>query len=93
MADEQDRAEALDDDKLEDDPHVGAADERAGIDVMDQTADADPSIADSGRAVIDELETGDDLDGVRGEPDVAPDPAHTEGPAPEVSAMHLTDEP
>ena len=88
MPDEQDRAEALDDDK-------GAfpAHEDAGIDVIDQTADADPGAADAGTAEIDRDESGDDLDGVVAEDDEGDDPFHTEEPAPEVAAMHLTEEP
>jgi hypothetical protein len=84
MPDEQDRAESLDDDK-------GAfpADETPVIDVLDQTADADPGTAE---AFIDDDETGNDLVGVEAEPDRGDDPYHTEEPAPEVAAMHLTDD-
>lgn len=88
MPDEQDRAEALDDDK-------GAfpSDEDRGIEVIDQTADADPGAADLGTDEIDRGETGDDLDGVVAELDEGDDPFHTEEPAPEVAAMHVTEEP
>src|SRR4249919_3891035 len=85
VPEEQDRAEALDDDK-------GAfpADVSSVIDPLDQTADADPSVADIGRAVIDDAETGSDIDGVAGDSDNAPDPFHTEAAPPEVAAVHLT---
>lgn len=87
MPDEQDRAESLDDDK-------GAfpADETPVIDVLDQTADADPGTAETGRSFIDEDEIGNDLVGVEAEPDPGDDPFHTEEAAPEVAAMHLTGE-
>jgi hypothetical protein len=88
VPDEQDRAEALDDDKGE-----LPAEQPPGIDLIDQTADVDPGVAEDGRAVIDAGESGDDLDGTEGDPDNAQDPFHTEEPAPEVAAMHLTDEP
>jgi hypothetical protein len=88
VPDEQDRAEALDDDK-------GAfeAEGPEGLDVLDQTADADPGVADAGAAVLDELESGDELDGTASDPDNAEDPCHQEEPAPEVAAMHVTEEP
>jgi hypothetical protein len=89
MPDEQDRAEALDDDK-------GAfpSDDDPGIDLIDQTADADPGQADVGRGEIDAGESGDDLEGVEDEPDADDDdPFHTEEPAPEVAAVHVTEEP
>lgn len=88
MPDEQDRAEALDEDKGAFEP-----DERAAIDLVDQTADADPGVADAGRSEIDLGESGDEMDGVLDDPDNAADPFHAEEPAPEVAAMHITDEP
>ena len=89
MPDEQDRAEAFDDDKA-----AFESDEPIGIDVLDQTADADPGAADTGAAAIDERESGNDLDGTAEEADDPDDdPYHREAPAPEVAAMHLTDEP
>ncbi len=93
MPDEQDRAEALDEDKFDEDPAVDGDGAGGGIDLIDQTADADPGTADLGAEEIDALESGDDLDGVRGESDPFLDRAHDEVPAPEVAAVHLTDEP
>jgi len=62
------------------------------VDALDQTADADPSTSEIGRSIIDEDETGDELDGIEAEPDRADDPFHTEDPAPEVAAVHITEE-
>jgi hypothetical protein len=89
MPDEQDRAEALDDEKGPLDDTFDASE----VDLLDQTADADPGEADAGRDAIDDDESGDDLVGTSGDPDNAPDPFHDEPPAPEVAAMHRTDEP
>lgn len=88
MPDEQDRAESLDEDK-----GPFEAGEDPVIDVLDQTADADPGVADAGRSEIDHDESGDALDGMEDDPDNAPDTFHAEEPPPEVAAMHLTDEP
>jgi hypothetical protein len=88
MSDEQDRAESLDDDK-----GAFAPEEPPGVDVIDQTADADPGRADIGAAMIDDGESGSDLDGVEPEQDGSRDPFHNEEPAPEVSAVHITEEP
>jgi hypothetical protein len=87
MPDEQDSAEALDDDK-------GAFpdDSSPGVDIFDQTADANPGVADLGRDLIDDGETGNEIDGVEAEPDNGTDPFHTEEPSPEVAAMHITEE-
>jgi len=87
MPDEQDRAEALDEDKA-----PSPADHAAVVDLLDQTADVDPGQGDIGAAVIDQDETGDDLDGVRADLDDDGDPFHAEVPAPEVAAMHVIDE-
>lgn len=88
MPDEQDRAESVDEDK-----GPFAAEEGPGIDVLDQTADADPGVAEAGRSEIDADESGDELDGVQDDADNAPDTFHAEEPPAEVAAMHLTDEP
>ena len=82
MPDEQDRAEALDDDKGAFPADEGT--EVPVIDVLDQTADDD-----TGGSPIDEGETGSDLDGVEADTDDGEDPFHTEAPAPEVAAMHI----
>ena len=87
MPDEQDRAESLDEDKG---PFEVEGD--SGIDLLDQTADAEPGVADAGRSEIDDDESGDELDGIRGDGDNAADTFHAEEPPPEVAAMHLTDE-
>jgi len=57
--------------------------------MLDQTADSDPGTADTGRSVIDDDETSDDLDGIEAVADRSGDPFHTEEPAPEVAAMHI----
>jgi hypothetical protein len=63
------------------------------IDLVDQTADAEPGEADLGRAEIDRAETGDELDGVEADPDRWPDVTHDETLPAEVAAMHVVDEP
>lgn len=88
MADEQDRAEAVDEDK-----GPFEAEGSPGLDVLDQTADADPGVAEAGRSVIDDDESGDALDGIEADADNAPDTFHVEEPPAEVAAMHLIDEP
>jgi hypothetical protein len=88
MPDEQDTAEIFDEEKL------GTNDPRSDvIDLVDQTADAEPGDADAGRAEIDAGETGDALDGVEEDADRWPDPAHDETPPAEVAAMHVVEEP
>lgn len=88
MPDEQDRAEALDDDKGSFPP----ASRGVVVDVIDQTADADPTDHPDGTAAIDDDEAGDDLVGIDAEPDIGDDPFHTEEPAPEVAALHIDPE-
>lgn len=90
MADEQDRAEALDDDKFDD-----IDDDRAAVSLVDQTADADPGQADLGAEELDAGESGSSMDGVLGEPDPDDDPLYPDlvPPAPEEGAMHVVDEP
>jgi hypothetical protein len=90
MADEQDRAEALDDDKFDD-----IDDDRPPVALVDQTADADPDTAPIGAAELDAGETGSSMDGVLGEPDPDDDPLYPDlvPPAPEEDAMHVVDEP
>jgi len=87
MADEQDRAEALDDDKFDD-----IDDDRADIELVDQTADADPGI---GSDELDAGESGSSIDGVLAEDEPDDDPLYSDlqPPAPEESAMHVVDEP
>jgi hypothetical protein len=88
MPDEQDTAEAFDEDKLNtDEPRTDV------VDLVDQTADADPGDADAGRAEIDAGESGDALVGVEDDPDRWPDPTHDETPPAEVAAMHVVEEP
>ena len=87
MADEQDRSEALDDDKLD------AADviDRPAVTLVDQTADADPGVAPLGADEIDGGETGSSMDGVLGEDDPDNNLLYTDlvPPAPEEDAMHI----
>ncbi|MBI2704806.1 MAG: hypothetical protein HYX32_05895 [Actinobacteria bacterium] len=85
VADEQDRSEDLDDDK-----GPFPAEAAPVVDVIDQTADADPTTAEVGRSAIDENETGNEIDGIEAEAERVDDPFHTEDPAPEVAAMHIT---
>jgi hypothetical protein len=88
MADEQDKAEALDEEKLTtDEPQPDP------VDLVDQTADADPGAAEVGRSEIDAGEAGDAMVGIEDDPDRWPDVARDEVPAPEVAAMHVVDEP
>ena len=87
MPDEQDRAEALDDEK-----GSFPADDGAEADIMDQAIDADSDRYPEGTAAIDADEAGDDLTGVLAEPQRGDDPFHTEAPPPEVSAMHIAPE-
>lgn len=87
VTDEQERAEALDDDK-------GAfpVDEEPVIDLLDQTADADPAEVDRVGRLLGATDAGDGLVG-----DVAPrerddDPFHREEPPAEVAALHLVED-
>jgi hypothetical protein len=80
MADEQDRAEALDDDKFDD------ADEPAPpVPLLDNTADAEGADVEA-----DVGETGDEVEGTLADPerDPAPD-VDGAGIAPEEAAMHI----
>lgn len=82
MADEQSRAEALDDEKFDD-----MLDRDPPVALLDNTADAegDDVEADIG-------ETGDEMEGILAEPDR--DPAadvYGSGIAPEEAAMHVED--
>lgn len=90
MADEQDRSEALDDDKLDD-----IEQDRPDVELIDQTADADPGEAPLGTAELDAGESGSSMDGTLAEPDPDDDPVQSDlvPPAPEEDAMHVIDEP
>lgn len=86
MADEQDRAEALDDDTFDE-----IDDDRPRVALVDQTADADPGVAPIGAEEVDAGETGSSMDGILGEPDPDEDPLYSDlaPPAPEEDAMHI----
>lgn len=85
MPDEQDRAEALDDEKFDD-----IEDDRPDIELVDETADADPGL---GSDELDGGESGSSIDGVLGETDPDDDPLYSDlqPPAPEESAMHIVE--
>ena len=87
MADEQDISEALDDDKWDD-----VEEERPAVELIDQTADADPGI---GSDELDAGESGSSIDGVLAEDDPDDDPLYSDlvPAAPEEAAMHVVDEP
>ena len=87
MADEQDQSEALDDEKWDD-----MEDDRPDIELVDQTADADPGL---GSDELDAGESGSSIDGVQAEDDPEDDPLYSDLQplAPEESAMHVVDEP
>lgn len=85
MTDEQDRAERLDDDKfdeVDEEPTPPVA-------LLDNTADAEGSGAGTD---LDAGETGDELEGVRGEADDDPAPDYYGAGIPaEEAAMHIED--
>jgi hypothetical protein len=80
MADEQDRAEALDDEKFDD-----VEEQAPPVALLDNTADAEGADVEA-----DIGETGDELEGILGERerDPAPD-VDGAGVAPEEAAMHI----
>ena len=135
MADEQDRSEALDDDKIGgdfppdrpfavdrgDDSEPGTAgsdardsdpleaerddtwnedeatpaDRQPEVVLVDQTADADPDAHLVGTGELDDLESGDSMDGTLAErdPDEGDFVADLVPPAAEEAAMHVIPEP
>lgn len=83
-------SEALDDDKWDD-----VDEERPVVELVDQTADADPGVASAGTDELDADETGSSVDGVVAEDDPDDDPLFNDlvPAAPEEAAMHVVDEP
>jgi hypothetical protein len=81
MADEQDRAERLDDEKFDD-----VFEKEPPIPLVDNTAD----IGDGATTDLDEGETGDELEGILGEADDDPAPDfYGAGVPAEEAAMHI----
>jgi hypothetical protein len=82
MADEQDRAEALDEDKLDD-----AGDPAPEVQLVDNTADSDPGV---GSDEADAGESGDWMEGRLAEEDDDPQPNFDGADVPaEEAAMHV----